>query len=57
MDSNEPIEQRQFGSVHNGSARKACSVATARALPLIAIILPIMMCTATFGTDHAIVLA
>ena len=54
MDSNEPIEQRQFGSVHHSTACKGGSATAARALPLISITFPIMVGAATFRAYYGI---
>ena len=50
----EPIEQRQFRAVHHSSACEGGAMATARALPLVSVTLPIVVCTATLGADHTI---
>ena len=50
----EPIEQRQFRAVHHSSACEGGTMTTARALPLVSVALPIVVCTATLGADHTI---
>ena len=48
----EPIEKGKFGSMHDGSASKGCTVTATFALPLFPISLPIMVFASTFGADH-----
>ena len=52
MDSNEPIEKRKFGSMHNGSACEGCTVTAAFALPLFPISFPIMVFASAFGANY-----
>ena len=48
----EPIEQRQFGTMHHSSTCEGGAMTTARALPLVAVALPIIVCAATLGAGH-----